>query len=245
MGDLLQAEGLPARRIAVVPNFVDAGAFEPPADEERRALMSALGLRGDAPTIGVVANLHPVKDHASLLRATASLRQQWPDLQVIFIGDGERRSALEGLASELGIRDQVIFAGRRSNQPNLHHLFDISVLCSTSEGLPNSILEAMAAGKPVVATSVGAIPDAVVHGETGILVPPSAPADLAAALSALLADPAKSRAMGLAGQRRARETFSPEGALSSLARLYESLVAARTARSPGWHSPKQSSLVGG
>lgn len=245
MGELLQAEGLPSRRIAVVPNFVEASAFDPPQGEERRALLATLGMREDGPTIGVVANLHPVKDHASLLRATASLRQHWPGLQVVFIGDGECRSSLESLASELGIRNQIIFAGRRSNQPNLHSLFDISVLCSTSEGLPNSILEAMAAGKPVVATRVGAIPDAVIHGETGLLVPPSAPGLLAAALSDLLADPARSRAMGLAGQRRAREAFSPESALASLATLYESLVATKTISSASWQSPAPSSFVRG
>lgn len=245
MSELLQSEGLPPRRIAVVPNFVDADAFEPPQGEERRALLAALGLREGVPTIGVVANLHRVKDHTSLLRATASLRQQWPRLQVVVVGDGECRTSLERLASQLGIEDQVVFAGRRSNQPNLHHLFDISVLCSTSEGLPNSILEAMAAGKPVVATAVGAIPDAVVHGETGLLVPPSAPGALAAALNELLADPARSRAMGLAGQRRAREAFSAEAALCSLAALYESLVEARTARAPGWRSPRHPSLAGG
>ena len=245
MGALLASEGLSSRRIAIVPNFVDASAFDAPEAEERRALVAAFGVREDAPTIGVVANLHPVKDHASLLRATARLIAQWPGLQVIFVGDGECRSSLERLASELGIRDRIVFAGRRSNQPNLHHLFDISVLCSTSEGLPNSILEAMAAGKPVVATSVGAIPDAVVHGKTGLLIPPSAPDALAAALDELLGDPARARAMGLAGQRRARDVFSPEAALSSLGALYESLVASRTARATGWQSSRRSSLVGG
>jgi glycosyltransferase involved in cell wall biosynthesis len=121
----------------------------------------------------------------------------------------------------------VHFAGVRPNEPNLHHLFDISVLCSLSEAFPNSIVEAMAAGKPVVATRVGGVGDAVVDGETGLLVPPRLPAALAAAIEQLLIEPERRREMGAAAARRARAQFHASRVLPTLESLYDRLLSAR------------------
>jgi glycosyltransferase involved in cell wall biosynthesis len=216
-------EGLPFRRIVVVPNFLDRAAFSPPSPEVESALRRELGLEG-GPVVGIVANLLPIKDHAALLRAVARIRPARAGLKLVLVGDGECREPLERLAAELGIRDAVVFAGRRPNQPNLHHLFDVSVLCSTSEGLPNSVLEAMAAGRPVVATRVGAVPDAVLDGETGLLVAPGDVDALAGALAELLDDPGRARRMGAAAQSRARQEYSEERAVSTLERLYYRLA---------------------
>ena len=172
---LVDAEGVPPSRVVVVPNFLDGAAFERPDEMTAITLGRELRLDGGGPVVGIVANLLPVKDHAALLRAAVILRPRWPRLRVVLVGDGPCRPALERLAIELGLGETIVFAGRRSGLPNLHQLFDISVLCSTSEGLPNSILEAMAAARPVVATKVGAVADAVLDGETGILVRPSRP----------------------------------------------------------------------
>jgi glycosyltransferase involved in cell wall biosynthesis len=232
VGTLLEEmEGVARRRIAVVPNFLDEEAFRAPSPAERRALAGSLRLEGAGPTIGIVANLLPIKDHASLLRAAAELLPGHAGLRVVLVGDGGCRGELERLAGELGIAGAVVFAGRRPHLPNLHHLFDVSVLCSRSEGLPNSVLEAMAAGRPVVATNVGAVADAVVEGETGLLVPPGDPAALAAALDGLLSDPARARRLGEAGAARARGVYSPEAALGALERLYVEL--ARRGRGEG------------
>jgi L-malate glycosyltransferase len=221
---LARVDRVPRRRIALVPNFIDECAFKPLSPEYTRALRDELALSDAAVTIGIVANLRPVKDHRTLIQALALLSPRWPRTRVILVGDGGSRADLEQLASALRVREQVIFAGHRPNDPNLNSLFDISVLCSTREGLPNSILEAMAAGRPVVATDVGAVGDAVVDGETGLLVPPSSPERLAAALETLLVDPARAERMGAAGRRRAQAMYSPEAALGALEQLYVGLI---------------------
>ncbi len=221
---LLLREGVTPAKISVVPNFLDDHAFEVPADYRLQELRAGIGLRPEDRAIGIVANLLPIKDHATLMRAFARLAAARPAVRLVLVGDGPERSRLQELSAALGITERVVFAGRRSNDPNLHHLFEISVLCSVSEGLPNSVLEAMAAGRPVVATRVGAAGDAVLDGVTGSLVPTGDDAALTGALRALLDDPARARAMGDAGRQRAREKYSPESALRALEQLYGRLA---------------------
>ena len=217
---LIDVEGIAPDRVSVVPNFLDDDAFERPGDPSIAAFDRELGLKGAAPVVGIVANLLPVKDHATLLRAAAILRPRWPRLRVVLVGEGPCRPALELLARQLGIADAVVFAGRRPNLPNLHHLFDISVLCSTSEGLPNSILEAMAASRPVVATRVGAVADAVRDGETGLLVSAGDESQLAAAIDALSSDAPRAARMGSRAAAHARMRYSAAAALDALESLY-------------------------
>jgi glycosyltransferase involved in cell wall biosynthesis len=221
VGDILhELDRVPRRRIAVVSNFLDERTFDPPSEDVRNAVVRELGLAGARATIGVVANLRPVKDHAMLLQALARLHSRWPDVKVVLVGEGPSREELQRLAEQLGVAAQVVFAGRRPNDPNLNFLFDIGVLCSKREGLPNSVLEAMAAGIPVVATDVGGVGDAVVDGETGHLVPAGDAGRLAMALDSLLANPDRARAMGAAGRARAATMYSPEAALTALESLY-------------------------
>jgi L-malate glycosyltransferase len=227
VGELVGGEGIHARRVAVIRNFLDEQAFERTSEPVLLGRLQGWGLRADHRVVGIVANLHPVKDHASLLRAVAMLAPRWPALRLVLVGDGERRNSLVELAQTLGIGDIVTFAGRLPHSADLHPLFEISVLCSLSEGLSNSILEAMAAGNPVVATRVGAAADAVVDGETGRLVPPADPAALAAAIEELLADPARARRMGEAGRARARERYAADAVIPKLEALYEELAGRR------------------
>lgn len=221
---LQREEHVSPRRVKVVPNFLDRSAYNPLDPRTRLDLLTELGVPVDSPIVGIVANLRPVKDHETLLQATALLRSRWPSLRVVFVGEGQSRRGLEELAAQLNLTKVVCFAGRRPSHPNLHHLFDVSVLCSVSEALSNSILEAMAAGNPVVATEVGATADAVVNGKTGLLVPPGDPVRLSRAIESLLADPSRARAMGAAGLQRARERYSPEVALDALQSLYHGLI---------------------
>ena len=225
---LCEGEGVPPARVFVVPNFLDESAFERPAPALLTALRQELGLEGAAPIVGIVANLLPVKDHATLLRAAAILRRRWPQLRVVLVGDGPCLPDLRILAASLGLDGAVVFAGRRPNTPNLHHLFDISVLCSTSEGLPNSVLEAMAASRPLVATNVGAVADAVIDRETGLLVAPADHEQLAAALDELSGDTVRAARIGRAAAARARAHYSPGAAVDALERLYRRLVAKNT-----------------
>jgi glycosyltransferase involved in cell wall biosynthesis len=220
--------GVPASRIVMIPNFLDPQAFEPISPGDRRRMLDEMGVPEGAFVVGIVARLSPVKDHATLLRAIASLREQIPALHCVLIGDGSERSAIEALADSLGIRDIVHLAGERTQPPNLHGLFDVSVLCSTSEAFPNSVLEAMAASRPVVATDVGGTPDAIRQGTTGLLVRPSDPSRLADAILRLYNEPALRTKLGNAGCVAARAGYSADAVISQVEALY-SRLAGRTA----------------
>ena len=214
-------------RVAVVSNFVDESAFAPPAHVGRSTLLGELGVPPGSLVVGCVAGLRPVKDHQSLITAIASLQPRWPSLHLVLVGDGEARPSLERLTRQLGLTATVHFAGIRPNEPNLHHLFDVSVLCSSSEAFPNSIVEAMAAGKPVVATRVGGIVDAVVDQQTGFLVPPRTPSAVATAIERLLIEPGLRRQLGEAAARRARARFHADQVLPALESLYLRLLSKR------------------
>jgi glycosyltransferase involved in cell wall biosynthesis len=222
---LIRQERVPRSRVVVVPNFLDPSAFAAPPTGWTESTRLELGLPAGEPVVGVVANLSPIKDHAMLLRAVAALTGRWPSLHVVLVGgDGGSRGDLEQLARALGLADRVHFAGHRPSQPSCHHLFDISVLTSRSEGMPNSLVEAMAAGRPVVATSVGAIPDAVKEGVTGFLIPPGDVDQLRDRLDRLLGDPGLCDRMGAAGKASARDRYSAGPAVDRLLRLYQGLV---------------------
>ena len=219
---------LAPNRTVVIPNFVDEAAFTPPASDTERGWRETLDLNGAGPVIGTIASLTPIKDHASLLRAVARLAPSWPTLRLVIVGDGPLRGELQQLADALGITSHVRFAGHQPNVPSFHFLFDISTLTSVSEGFPNSLVEAMAAGRPIVATNVGGVPDAVRQDENGLLVPPGDPAALATALHALLSSTERREQMGSASARRSRAEFHATAVVSSLQHLYDELLSERT-----------------
>jgi glycosyltransferase involved in cell wall biosynthesis len=222
---LVHREWVRRRRVVVVPNFLDEAAFDEPPADWAASIARELGLPADRLVVGVVANLSPIKDHATLFRAVASLAHRWPALRLVLVGsDGGSRGDLERLAGELGLADRIHFAGHRPNLPSPHHLFDVSVLTSVSEGMPNSILEAMASAKPVVATSVGAIPDAVADGVTGFLVPPRDPDRLRERLHLLLSDAELRRRLGEAGRAKARAEYAATAAITRLVDTYRAVA---------------------
>jgi len=221
---LHRSEGFPRQQVVVIPNFADDHTLAALAPEQRVRLLREFGVPARASVIGAVAGLNPVKDHATLLRAVALMRPRWPELHVVIVGGGPCRCTLETLADRLDLGGRVHFTGIRHDGPRLHQLFDVSVLCSLSEGVPNTLLEAMAQAVPVVATDVGGTRDLVSDGTTGLLVPPAAPERLAAALDALLTNPARARAMALAAQRHVRDHLSAGRVVASLEALYSDLV---------------------
>jgi glycosyltransferase involved in cell wall biosynthesis len=230
VGELLvREEGVPRDKLLVIPNFVDDDAFAPMDAVSVTATRDALGISKGELVVGVVANLRPVKDHATLLRAAARLLGggTWPTVRFVLIGEGPCRTALEAQAESAGIRARVSFAGGRAHQPGVQQLFDIAVLCSTGEGFPNTVVEAMAAGRPVVATRVGGVQDAVLPGETGLLVPPGDDAALATALDSLLRDLGRREAMGRAGRARARTLYNAPSVMSLLQASYDMARATR------------------
>jgi glycosyltransferase involved in cell wall biosynthesis len=217
---LIDQQGLPARKVITIHNGVDLTRSGGPAD--RAAARRAAGISGDGPIIGTVARLEPVKDQALLLRAFAAVVAAEPAARLCLVGDGSLRSALRDQAIAAGLGDAVRFLGHRDDVAALLPLFDVFALSSISEGLPLTLLEAMAAGLPCVATDVGAMADAVVEGQSGLLVPARDDAGLAAALLQLLRHPDQARQMGEKGRQRARSHFD----LRVMVRRYEDLWAA-------------------
>ena len=182
-----------AERTVVIPNAVDVDAF-PQARHE-----------GGPPLIVAVGRLAEPKDALTLVRALAAVPGR--PFTALLVGDGPDRPSIEGEVRRLGLQDAVALAGTRDDVPELLARADVFALSSRSEGAPLSILEAMAAGLPVVSSLVGGVPELVVDGETGLLVPPGDPAAMAVALGRLVADAGLRHRLGAAGRERARCRF--------------------------------------
>lgn len=214
----LEAEGFPRGRIEVLPNGIDLLAPPAPADRTRARRTLALG-EADL-VLGTAARLDPVKDLRTLVAALDRVRSAHPSARLVILGEGPERGAIESeiRARELG--GAVVLAGHRSDVRDLLGGFDLYVNCSTYEGVSVTILEAMAAALPVVATAVGGNGEVVDDGRTGVLVPARDPERLAETLSALLADGPRRRALGAAGRERAEERFAFERMLSMYLQAY-------------------------
>jgi glycosyltransferase involved in cell wall biosynthesis len=205
--DYLVSEiGLDPVKVRVVPNGVDVASIDAarPGAEVRREL----GLPAAAPVLGLVGRLdHWGKGHRELFTAMAQLRARYP-VQALIVGGGRRIDEVKALAASLGLAAAVHFLGPRRDVPDLLRVMDVFVLPSYSEGVSLALLEAMAAGRPVVATAVGGLPEVVTDGDTGLLIPPRDPNALARALERLLADPAWARQLGANARARVRAHYS-------------------------------------
>jgi len=217
--NLVVSKGVAPERICVIPNGVAAEEFSSDSKEESR---KALDISADARLVGMVARLHWQKGADLLIRAARVVRSRAPDLRIVLIGDGPERQALVRLARDEGVSDIVTFTGYRADARRVLYACDIVVLPSRHEGLPFTLLEGMAGGKPVVAANVGGIPSVVVNGVTGLLFPPEDIAGLAAALIRLLDDPAARQRMGEAGRERVKIHFSEQAVLESTLSVYGS-----------------------
>lgn len=197
--DYLRQHGTEPRRPEVIYNGVEL---------ERFASTSPPPGRGE---LLMVARLDVAKDHATLLDALALLARRGVTPTLRLAGDGPFRGDLERQAARLGLSDRVIFLGHQTDLPALLGACDVAILSTRYEGFGLAVVEAMAAARPVVATRVAAIPELFEHGKEGLLVEPRSASSLADALAELLADPARARRLGEAGQKRARAQFSLEG----------------------------------
>lgn len=218
---MLVADGVPPVRAVTVHEGIDlarAGAA-PPAK-----LHAELWLPHDAPIVGNVAALVPHKGQRHLIEAAALVVRQVPDARFVIAGEGELRPSLERAIREHHLAKHVFLAGFRPDALSLHKAFDIFVMSSVTEGLGTSLLDAMACGKPVVATTAGGIPEVVVDGETGVLVPPRDHAAMAAAIVRLLQDRELRQRMGHAGLVRARRRFSAERMVQETVRVYRKVA---------------------
>jgi glycosyltransferase involved in cell wall biosynthesis len=213
-------QGWPESLIDVVYNGVD---LDVRANGSGRR---TLAIPPDVPVVAEIARLCDVKGQRELITALAEV----PDARLVLVGGdleagGAFQADLERTADRLGVRERVVFAGQRADAADLLADVDVFALPSWTEGLPITVLEAMARGRPVVATPVGGTPEVVADGETGLLVPPQDPAALAAALRRLLADPELRTKMGEAGRRRVEERFSESAMAERVLAIYDEVAA--------------------
>lgn len=203
----VEREGFPPARVGLVYNGIDTSQVA--------VRSGSWGTR-----LVTVARLEPVKSLDVLLRAVALVRTAGHDAALTVIGDGTERPALERLTRELGLETAVTFTGWSRDVGRHLAGADLFVMSSRSEGLSLTLLEAMAAGLPIVATAVGGNPEVVEHGRTGLLVPHGDPAALATAIGEVLGDPERAAAMGRAGRERVMARFSLDAMVEAHLRLY-------------------------
>jgi len=212
------AEGFESDRLEVIYNGIDPGRASTPAD--RAAARQILGLPPEALVVGTVARLDPVKDLTTLVEAFATLSRVQAEAVLVVIGDGPELELLESAARQAAIESRISFTGARNDARRLLPAFDLYVNTSVTEGVSVTILEAMAAGLPVVATRVGGTPEVVVAEETGLLVPARKPELLAESLQRLAADPDLGRRLGEAGRERVSRRFTLEEMVGRYLRVY-------------------------
>lgn len=217
----------PGRKVHFVPNGIDTARF---ARAGAGDAVRALGVPGGAPVIGTVGRLSEIKRQDLLVRAVARIGGGRPAPHLVIVGDGPLRGDLRDLAEALGVAGRVHFAGYQADPAGYLAAFDVFALTSRSEGMPLSILEAWAAGKPVVASRVGGVPQLVEDGRTGILFPPGDEARLAEALARLLADPDAARRLGRAGSEEVRARYDLAAMAAAYDRHYRNAIAERGAR---------------
>jgi sugar transferase (PEP-CTERM/EpsH1 system associated) len=225
LADRIAAEtGFARDGIHVLRNGVDLSRFN---RYDRMAARTSLGLAAESRVAVTLGRLVPVKDHRTLFEAVAVMKRDGHPVTLLVAGDGPLRTSLDSWADTLGIREHVHLVGHTPDVERVLAAADVFVLSSASEGMSNTILEAMASALPVVATRVGGADEMVVEGETGYLVPAAAPRELASAVAAVLADERRARLMGAAGRARAEREFSLGRMIERYEALYIDVARAR------------------
>jgi len=216
---LVKEDGYDPGKIRVIRNGIDPAPFLAPAPSRGR-LFPAAGRQDKL--IAVVANMNVnTKGHLDLLEAARLICPVFPEVRFVLIGDGRERAGLENKVDEWALRKNVLFLGHRTDVPDLLRCSDMFVLPSWAEGLPNVVLEALAAGLPVVATRVGGIPEIIEDGANGLLVAPKDPSALAVAILRLLRDKELAERLAREGQARVCDRFSFDRVLQQVKGLYE------------------------
>lgn len=216
---LIDHEGIAPQRVEVIHNGIDPQAFSTSAP--RPADRST----GRELTILQVARFHSVKDHATAIRAFGRVIESFPDVRLVLVGDGELRGDMEALVDELRLTQRVTFLGVRDDVAALLPTADVFMLSSLSEGISVTLLEAMAARLPIVATQVGGNPEIVDHGRNGLLSPRGDDAALANNLLMLLRDADMRVRMGEAGWNRLLKMFTQQQMHHAYGRLYQEMLS--------------------
>jgi glycosyltransferase involved in cell wall biosynthesis len=228
VSEKLQHDGIRVDKITVIYNGLDLGRLASHA--ERADVLASFSLP-DRAFVTIVANMRlEVKDYPMFLRAAKIVKDSIPDVGFLLAGEGELTESLRAMARELNIADTTFFLGRCERIADLLGISTVCVLSSKAEGFSNSILEYMAAGRPVVATDVGGAREAIVEGETGYLVPAGDHERMARRITELLKQPALARSMGEQGQKVAAARFSLDTQLTTTEDLYRRLLSKKNVR---------------
>ncbi len=214
--------GYPQHKIRIIYNGVETSQFDSCTD--RRAL-TEFGIDDQRPVVGILAALRPEKDHVTFLRAARHVADALPQANFLVIGDGPTRPELEKLRDDLGLGGQVHFVGARHDINRILRAIDVFTLTSSDDCFPIAILEAMASGRPTVCTAVGGIPEMVIDGVTGRLVPPGEPRRLADTITDLIGDADTAQRMGIAARRHVETTFSLARSVDEAQRALEAVAA--------------------
>lgn len=209
-------------KVFTICNAVDLKPFQHPGD--KAALRDQLGLEARSHLVATVGRLTEQKGHCYLIDAAVSVVSVYPDTHFLFIGDGELRDELQQQTRQAGLSQNIHFLGIRKDVPDLLAAVDLFAFPSLWEGLSVALLEAMVAGKPIVATAVSGTTSVMIHGVTGLIVPPHDSQGLAQAIIELLSHPAQAQAMGQAAKQRAMSNFSAQKQADEYLELYQRLV---------------------
>jgi glycosyltransferase involved in cell wall biosynthesis len=229
--DVVRDDPAAAGLAKTVYNGVDRQLFQNVRD--RNKVRRELGLT-DGPLLVTVARLTEQKGHRDLIESLALLRDQWPQLQCVCVGDGELRQPLEALAAARGLSSMCRFVGSRDDVMEFYAAADVVVLPSHSEGFPFVILEALAMGKPVIATSVNGVPEVIEHMKTGLLVEVRDVAGLAGAIKSLLEHPERAMRLGNAGRAVVQAQFTVDRMVEKTVAVFDAALRTEGFDEPSW-----------
>jgi glycosyltransferase involved in cell wall biosynthesis len=229
--DVIQDDPAAAGLAETVHNGVDRLSFQKPVDRTRVRREFSLT---NGPLLVTVARLTQPKGHCDLIEALALLRDQWPQLQCVCVGDGELRQPLEELAAASGLSSMCRFVGSRDDVTDFYAAADVVVLPSHSEGFPFVILEALAMGKPVIATGVNGVPEVIEHMKTGLLVKARDAAGLAGAIQSLLEHPERAMQLGNAGRAVVQAQFTVDRMVEKTVAVFDAALRAEGFDAPSW-----------
>lgn len=224
---MVEKRGIPDQKISRIYNGIELGEYKPNGKEvrsQKSEVRREFGLAKNVPVISAIGRMVWQKGFEYLMESVPPVVSSIPESRFLIVGDGPLRKELVALSRELGVNEEVIFTGFRSDIRDILAAVDLLVVPSLLEGFPMIILEAMAMAKPIVATNIDGITEQITNGENGILVPPKDPAALATAVIRLLVDKKSAQIMGMASRKKVEQEFSVEKMVSETEKVYMALL---------------------
>jgi glycosyltransferase involved in cell wall biosynthesis len=218
--NIVEIERIPPERVRVLPNGI------PSTPEEGTNIRSELGMSSEVDLVGAIGRLYPEKGYDDLIRAIALLKEDFGSIRCVIVGHGPDQEKLQALIDDLDVSREVQLLGRRQDVPEVIRSLDVAVLSSKHEGSPLAVMEYMAGAAPIVATAVGGVPELIQDGVHGLLVRPSDPSELAAAIRRLLEDRALASRLGRSARERQRANFDLDVVVRRLESVYLELYHA-------------------